>query len=76
MGRLGGEELGAEIADLLVDCAALAGLTEFELGVGGEEALMVGGTAEGLFATRLVVWSVNDPLADKESEILNVLGQR
>jgi hypothetical protein len=48
-----GEQLGAEIAGVAVGRAALAGLAEFELGVGGEEALMVGWAAEGFFAAGL-----------------------
>lgn len=53
MSGFGGEELGAEITGFLVDGTALAWFAEFELGMGGKEALMVGWTAEGVFATRL-----------------------
>lgn len=38
---------------LVVDVAALAGLSVLELGVCWEEALVVGWTAEGFFATSL-----------------------
>lgn len=55
MGGFGGEELGCEIArGGVVGVAALAGLTELELRVGGLEALVVGWAAEGFFATGLV----------------------
>jgi hypothetical protein len=50
---LSGKEFGAEIAGVAISGATLAGLAEFELGVGGEEALVVGWTAEGFFAAGL-----------------------
>lgn len=53
MDSLGSKELGAEIAGVAVGGASLARLAEFELGVGGEEALVVGWAAEGFFAARL-----------------------
>lgn len=59
MGGFGGEELSAKVAGVAVGGAALAGLAEFKLGVGGKEALVVGWTAKGFFAAslgRLVLW--------------------
>lgn len=53
MGGFGGEELGAQVARVAVGVAALAGLAEFKLGVGWEEALVVGGAAERFFAAGL-----------------------
>ena len=55
VGGFGGEKLGSEVACVcvVVCVAALAGSTVLELGVGGEEALVVGWTPEGLFASRL-----------------------
>lgn len=53
MGGFGSEELGSEVARGFLSIAALTGLTIFELGVGWEEALMVGWTSEGFFATGL-----------------------
>lgn len=50
----GGEKLSSEVALGLVICvAALAGLSEFELRVGGLQALVVRWAAEGFFATSL-----------------------
>lgn len=55
MGGLGGQELGAQVPCLLVGGAALACFPELELGVCWEEALVVGWTAECLFAASLVM---------------------
>lgn len=57
MGGLGGQQLGAQVPGLLVGGAALACFSELELGVCWEEALVVGWTAEGLFAACLLVVS-------------------
>jgi len=51
--RLGRLKLGAKIASALVRGAALAGLSELESGVGGEEALVVGWATKSFFAAGL-----------------------
>ena len=58
MRGFGGKELGAEVSSVAVGVAALAGLAELELGVGWEEALVVGGTALGFFASGLEALAV------------------
>jgi hypothetical protein len=51
---LGGEELRSEVARrFVIGVAALAGFSVLELGVGRQEALVVGWAAESLFATGL-----------------------
>lgn len=59
VGCFGGEKLSCEVALRFVVCvAALSGLAELELCVGGLEALVVGWAAEGFFAASLggLVW--------------------
>lgn len=54
MEGLGGEQLGGQVArGFVVGVAALPGAAVLELGVGGEEALVVGWAAEGFFADGL-----------------------
>ena len=56
MGFLGGEQLRGEIVTtvvLIIAGASLTGLAELELGVCGEESLMVSRAAEGFFASCL-----------------------
>lgn len=57
VGGLGGEELSSEILGcvvFVVRVPALAGLAVLELGVGWQEALVVGRSSQGFFASRLV----------------------
>lgn len=58
VGSLGGQQLGTKVTGLLVGRAALACFSELELGVCWEEALVVGWTAQGLFATCLLKISI------------------
>lgn len=57
MDGLGGKKIGGEVARGALGCvgiASLASLAVFELGVRGEEALVVGWAAKGFLASGLV----------------------
>lgn len=62
---LGGEQLSGQVARVGFVVDALACLAVFELGVGGEEALVVGWAAEGIFAAGLGCVSIGSACSNE-----------